>query len=334
MYTADAVCDYLREDIFPQIAPPPYGEIQITELPGGKPVYLFFEPSRNIMVVGKVFEHEYLSSDEAWVEAEKELLNLKLLRESFGMNTETDQVVAPLGNNRELSAMLVTEKAPGQSLDYYLKRAIFELHYDELFEKLSFLARFFVKLHQCSETERTVPQELPRWYLERLLNTLSIRLNIPCQRSAIEEYAIRWWGEDRIFNTDREVIVHGDATPTNFFFNNTAVVGIDLEKMKWADRCWDLGFIAAELKHHFMWRMGNGWSAEPFVGHFLWEYAAYYGKAQFFCTITSKIPLYMALGLLRIARNNWLDETHRRNLIEEAKRCLEYGLSPLIATVR
>jgi aminoglycoside phosphotransferase (APT) family kinase protein len=118
-----------------------------------------------------------------------------------------------------------------------------------------------------------------------------------------------------LFAGNREVIVHGDATPTNFLFQQYEVIGIDLEKMKYADRCWDLGFIAAELKHHFAWRMGNGWYAEPFIGHFLWEYTINYGDAPFFWVITRKIPFYMALALLRIARNPWLDEPYRKNLI-------------------
>ena len=110
------------------------------------------------------------------------------------------------------------------------------------------------------------------------------------------------------------------------------MTAIDLERLKWADRCWDLGFMAAELKHHFMWRAGNGWASEPFIGHFLWQYAVDYGNSGIFNVITRKLPLYMSLGLLRIARNLYLDDTHRENLINEAKLCLKYGLQSLIAT--
>jgi hypothetical protein len=153
MYNEATVCQYLKEKIFPQIAPPPYREIQITRLASGKPVYLFFETGRNIMVVGKSFECEFIATEEAWLEAEKEMLNLKLLRERFGMDEDTDKVVAPLGNNKELSAMLFTEKAPGQTLDFYLARAIFEQQREELFEKFGYLAKFFVKLYQGSKTD-------------------------------------------------------------------------------------------------------------------------------------------------------------------------------------
>jgi len=103
--------------------------------------------------------------------------------------------------------------------------------------------------------------------------------------------------------------------------------------MKWADRCWDLGFIAAELNHHFMWHTGSGQTVEPFIGHFLSKYAAYYWDTSFFHVITRKIPLYMALGLLRIARNLYLDKNYRALMVLEAKQCLKYGLSSLITTV-
>jgi aminoglycoside phosphotransferase len=321
-----AVCDYLKEEIFPQLASPPYGEIEVSELSHKKPVYLFLERCKNIVVVGKRFKVESVLLEDAWLEADREYLNLKLLRERFGMSGSTDYVVAPLGRSKELSALLVTEKAPGKTLDYYIDRAVHEQQHEQLFDKLSHLARFFVKLHQISETDRTVPLDLPQAYTEKLLDYLRQGLLTPSEEAAIEQYSSRWWDEQSIFVTDREVIVHGDATPTNFLFYANSVVGIDLEEMKWADRCWDLGFIAAELKHHFMWRMGDGWAAEPFIGHFLWEYAVNYGDTRFFHAVTRKIPLYMALGLLRIARNNWLGENHRKNLVVEAQKCLRFGL--------
>jgi len=321
-----AVCEYLKEEIFPQLASPPYGEIEVSELNYKKPVYLFLERRKNIVVVGKRFKVESVLLEDAWLEADKEYLNLKLLRERFGMSGSTDYVVAPLGRSKELSALLVTEKAPGRTLDYYIARAVHEQQRNELFDKLSHLARFFVKLHQISETDRTVPPDLPQAYMEKLLDHLRKELLSPSEGAAIEQYSSRWWDEESILVTDREVIVHGDATPTNFLFYANSVVGVDLEEMKWADRCWDLGFIAAELKHHFMWRMGDGWAAEPFIGHFLWQYAVNYGDTRFFHAVTRRIPLYMALGLLRIARNNWLGEHYRKNLVVEAQQCLRFGL--------
>jgi hypothetical protein len=326
MYVEEAICEYLREEIFPQLAPPPYGEIEMTSLGAQKPVCLFYEKRRNIMVVGKLFKWGVVPLEDAWLEADKEYLNLKLLREQLGLAGGTDHVVAPLGESKELSALLVTERALGQTLDYYIVRAIFEQQHDELFQILGHLARFFAKLHEAAKTERPISPELPRFYLNSLLDSVDLGPTGYLKRTEIEEYAVRWWFEEPVFSSDRETIVHGDATPTNFLFDSGNVTAIDLESMKWADRCWDLGFIAAELKHHFMWRAGDGWSAEPFIGHFLWQYATNYGDSHFFQVITRKLPLYMALGLLRIARNLYVGDMHRKYLVTEAEQCLKYGL--------
>src|ERR1039457_4730280 len=55
-----------------------------------------------------------------------------------------------------------------------------------------------------------------------------------------------------------------------------SVIAIDLERMKCADRVFDLGRIAGELQHYFLQATGNKHSAEPFIGHFLWEYACHF----------------------------------------------------------
>jgi hypothetical protein len=326
MYVETAICEYLREEVFPQLAPPPYGDIEITNLGAQKTVCLFFEKNRNIMVVGKLFKWGVVSLEDAWIEADKEYTNLKLLREHLGMAGEADHVVAPLGENKELSALLVTERAPGRALDYYITKAIIEQQHDVLFQTLSQLARFFVRLHESGKTERPLSPDLPRYFFNSLLDSMNTKPAGYFKQAEIEECAIRWWHEEKIFSSDRETIIHGDATPTNFLFDNGNVTAIDLEYMKWADRCWDLGFIAAELKHHFMWRMGNGWDAEPFIGHFLWQYAVNYGDTKFFHIITRKLPLYMALGLLRISRNLYLEDSYRESLIQEAMQCLKYEL--------
>jgi len=317
---------YLKEEIFPQLTPPPYGEIEVRKLAEQKPVYLFHEKTKDMIVVGKLFQHRFILLEEAWRYAQKEYFNLKLLRDRFGMGSDACQVVAPLGKNKELSALLVTAKAPGRLLDYYIEKAVCDQQSEQLIDKLTDLAGFLVKLHRNSEIDGGVSLDLAQAYLCELLDSLSEGPLGPCDRKNIETHAAAWWDKNDILSADKQVIVHGDATPTNFLFNDQEVIGIDLERMKRADRCWDLGFMVAELKHHFMWRMGNGWAAEPFIGHFLWEYALSYGGAQFFGAITRRIPLYMALGLLRVARNPWLDEPYRKDLLGEAKRCLKYGL--------
>jgi len=62
------------------------------------------------------------------------------------------------------------------------------------------------------------------------------------------------------------VFVHGDATPSNFLFGEgLSVMAIDLERMRRADRVFDLGRIAGELQHFYMQATGNKYDAQPGV---------------------------------------------------------------------
>jgi aminoglycoside phosphotransferase len=321
-----AHCRYLLTEVFPQIAPPPYGRLEIEQISAPKRVYLVTERKKNIEVVVKVFRQGAISLDEAWRFAEGEYFSLQLLRNELGMDSGDYRVVTPLGKNKFLLAILVTEKVPGELFDSCISKAVYEQQAKPLFKSLSSLAKFFVKLHRNGRSNKPVSRGLSQQYLTKLCDSLSDWLLSPCDRDTIEHLAGRWQNKEGVFSGDTEVVVHGDATPTNFFIHKDEVIAIDLERMKVADRCWDLGFIAAELKHHFMWRAADRWAAEPFIGHFLWEYAVNLKDSHSFQYLTRKMPLYMALGLLRIARNSWLDVPYRKQLIEEAIRCLEYGL--------
>jgi hypothetical protein len=325
VHSEKALRDYLCEEVFPQLSAPPYGEIEIRRLDCDKPVYLFAEKKQQLLAVGKTFKHGRVSLDKAWFSADREYQNLKTLRDKFGMKDDFCEIVLPLGEKKELSALLVTRKAPGHLLDHYIARAIYDQRRPKLFQKLGYLARFFARLHGNSRTGARVSTALPQWYLDKMLRTLRQGMLGTREVMGIEKQAARWWNGQAIDGADQEVMVHGDATPTNFFFQEQKVTGIDLERGRYADRCWDLGFLAAELKHHFFWRAGDKWAAEPFIGHFLWEYAVNLGDTRFFSVITRKLPLYMAMGLIRMARNKWLQEGYRKMLIEEARLCLEYG---------
>jgi aminoglycoside phosphotransferase (APT) family kinase protein len=115
--------------------------------------------------------------------------------------------------------------------------------------------------------------------------------------------------------------VHGDATPSDFLFGDDLnVTAIDLERMKRADRVFDLGRIAGELQHFYLQATGNRYAAEPFIGHFLWEYTCHFpDRDRAFRSITGRIAFQMGLTLLRIARNSWINEGQRQQLVEEAK---------------
>src|SRR6266536_519231 len=62
----------------------------------------------------------------------------------------------------------------------------------------------------------------------------------------------RWRDRPQMWQ-DRQVWLHGDATPANFLFGHGMdVAAIDLERMKRGDRMFDVGRVAGELQHAFM----------------------------------------------------------------------------------
>ena len=123
---------------------------------------------------------------------------------------------------------------------------------------------------------------------------------------------------------DRTVLVHGDATPSNFFFGDGMyVITFDLERVKWTDRIFDVGRIAGELQHFFLRSTGDKNNAEPFIQYFLQEYAWHFpDQPETFQSITARVPFHMGTTLLRIARNSYLDQGYRMQLVREAKECL------------
>ena len=123
---------------------------------------------------------------------------------------------------------------------------------------------------------------------------------------------------------DQQVWLHGDATPANFLFGDGMdVAAIDLERMKRGDRMFDIGRVAGELQHAFMRDSGDRHRADPFIGHFLQEYSGHFPDRQWmFESVTARAPYYMALNLLRVARNDYIDADYSGRLVRQAKRLL------------
>ena len=283
-------------------------------------VYLYEERHSHAQVVGKFFVnggHDRAQSDRRM---QQEFENLHLLR-SYGLAGYPHHIVRPLGTNAWLNSVLVEEYTPGVPLSMFVSDAIFKRQSQPLFEKLTALAYFLATLHNRTANGQGVDFHQDCAYLDQLVRKLQTR-HVISAWDADEFYWLRdrWREKPRMWE-DNQVLVHGDATPSNLLFGRgLSVIAIDLERMKRADRAFDLGRIAGELQHYFMQDSGNKQAAEPFIGHFLWEYACHFpDRDRAFHSITGRLPFQMALTLLRIARNSWVSVTHRGRLVEEAK---------------
>jgi len=257
---------------------------------------------------------------EASQRMSQEFENLQMLR-GYGLDGYPHHVVRPLGTNDCLNSLLAEEYSGGVSLCSVIHSAIHRAWTQQLYSKLTALAYFLATLHNRTANCAGVDFHQDCAYLDRLVRKLRKKHIIgDADVSEFSWLRDRWREQPRMWE-DRQVLVHGDATPANFLFGDgLAVTAIDLERMQRADRVFDLGRITGELQHFYLQATGNQYAAEPFIGHFLWEYACHFpDRERAFRSISGRLPFQMALTLLRIARNSWVDASHRQRLVDEAR---------------
>jgi aminoglycoside phosphotransferase len=311
---------YLVEDVLPQIGVRNRAaEFRVFSMKDST-VYLYEERHSCAKVVGKFFLGGSHHADNGTLRMCREFDNLQLLR-GYGLAGYPHHVVRPLGTNASLNNILVEEYATGVPLSAFISQAIHQGQSQPLFDKLTALAYFLATLHNRTANDMAVDFQQDCAYLDRLVRKLRAKQVIGAwDVDELSWLRDRWREKPRMWE-DHQVLVHGDATPSNLLFGRgLSVIAIDLERMRRADRVFDLGRIAGELQHYFLEGSGNRHAAEPFIGHFLWEYACHFpDRGRAFRSITARLPFQMALTFLRIARNSWVSAPHRRRLVEEAK---------------
>ncbi len=321
----DPLHGYLQHDIQPQIT----GSVgdstyRVFRLNGSNDVYLYEDRSDGTKIIGKFFlSSRKKDTAKAVSHLTHEFDNLCRMRD-FGLSGCQHHVVRPLGRQDSMNALLVTEYCEGQLFSKVILEEIRDGDHARLYQKLTALAYFLSEFHNRTATGTGVEFQEDCGYMDRLVRQL-FDIRAIGEREAGELHWLRdqWRHQPRMWE-DRKVIVHGDATPENFMFGDgLTVVAFDLERSRHGDRVFDTGRIAGELKHFFMRATGRCNAADPFIGHFLWEYACHFpNRDRAFQSITGRTPFYMGITLLRIARNSWVEAEYRCRLIREAMECL------------
>jgi aminoglycoside phosphotransferase (APT) family kinase protein len=328
--TGDPLHAYLCDAILPLVAPRPerHPDWRVFRVSATSDVYLYEDKWSGAKVVGKFYARTRgLNGSGAPQSAEHECRALDYLR-AIGFNASPDYVVRPLGVRQDLGDLLVVEHLAGEQLDDVIEAAIRQGQTERLYRKLTDLARFFARLHNSTAGGPGVNFGRTRAYFDRVTAYLAqkggvSRRRIERLRDLAKAHAARpaMW-------QDWQVVVHGDATPSNFLFGREReVMVIDLERMHRDDRVYDVGRLCGELKHWFLRATGDPLRSEPFIGHFLWEYAGHFpDRRRAFAAVTGRLPFHLGLTLLRIARNPWIDEGYRARLVREATTILEGAL--------
>ncbi|WP_414039776.1 aminoglycoside phosphotransferase family protein [Acidithiobacillus sp. M4-SHS-6] len=316
----DPFFTYLREAIFPQLlSENPIHHFRVFQFPASNAVFLYEESHSRKKVIGKFFQRPGKDPQHAWDRAWNEWRNLHFLRQ-IGLDQTHFQIPQALGIARHINSVVIEEYCPGQSLSKILNQYLTERQDDLLYARLTDLAWFLAKLHNHTAGPGTVQFHEQFAYFDKITARLQHRHRIgDAPLREIHHYREHWQQASCMYS-DQEVLIHGDATPSNFLFAEPRkITAIDLERMKRADRAYDLGMIAGEMQHHFLRNTHHAAQAEPFIGHFLWEYSTHFPDRQAaFAAITQRVPFYMGMTLLRIARNSWLDWSYSQTLVQAA----------------
>jgi len=321
----DHLYQYLQDNILPQLGigqTAPQFAVQSSE--SSKNVYLYRETHSNVRFIGKYYPDRRNGEIS---KGEIEFRNLLHLR-NLGFDKLPHYVVKPLGFNSAIGNVLVMEFLEGDTLSSIIENGIHNGKENRLYRKLTALAHFLSKIHNHTVEIEHVDFGEMRKYMLNLITVLRNKRGLSSEDEREFAYLLDNWQARGYMWEDRQVLVHGDVTPANFLFGHGPdVLAIDLERMQRADRIFDLGRMCGELTHCFYQGTDDPDKAEPFIGHFLWEYSCHFpDREATFASITRRLPFYMGMTLLRIARNWWIGPEYRQKLLGRAKRIL--GANP------
>jgi len=291
---------------------------------GSNEVYAYEEKFSGAKVICKFYGPRFATDlDKAAWMARQEYEGLETLRR-YNLVGSPHHVIRPLGLSRDINGVLAVEYYAGEEFSHAIARTTQHGDDAHLYWRLKALAYFLATLHNRTANGATVDFDPECRYFDTIVSRLRRARRIGQQDvDDLSKLRNRWRERPQMWQ-DRQVWLHGDATPANFLFGHGMdVAAIDLERMKRGDRMFDVGRVAGELQHVFMRDSGDWRNAEPFIGHFLWEYSSHFpDREQTFESITVRAPFYMALNLLRIARNGYIGHDYGRRLVRQAKRML------------
>ncbi len=299
-------------------------DLFVEALPSSRQVCRFSSASGEALGVGKFFS-AYPPSTSADRSLVTEYHNY-LQAPALGLDQGPAALPRLLGRSPAAGLGLLLQAIPGPDLDSLVAAAAYRGQTGPLHRALDNLAELLAYFHTRAVDRQPVAATPALKYFDKLKGQLRLLGLLSEADEANFEEERRAWEARLASFSDRAVLVHGDATPTNFLFPDGRAVALDLERLGTADRLWDLSWVAGELKHGWGLRTQAPDGAEPAIRAF---FAAYLAALPADGALTRRIfslnPFYMALAELRIARNAYLPWDWRRSLVAEARRCLAAG---------
>jgi hypothetical protein len=295
----------------------------VERLRASRPVFRFSLPGNGSGLVGKFFVDSVPATPQDR-SLEQEYRNY-LTAPAWDL-TAAGLVPRLVGQSPEVRLGLLLEGIPGPDLDHYLSEAAQGRGLEMCLHKVAKLAELLAFFHSRPLIRQPVSPAPALAYFQKLRAQLQALGLLSLEEVNFLAAESRAWEPRFETYPDRQTLLHGDATPTNFLFPDGRVVAVDLERLRAGDRLFDLSWVTGEFCHAWGWRGRNFGESEVAIQHFL---RAYLEALPADTDLTRRIfalnPLYMALAELRIARNSYLSWEYRRALVAEAQRCLKYG---------
>ena len=210
-------------------------------LPGSNSVYLYEEARSRLRLIGKFFGTVAGRSQRtAERYMNREWANLLYLRDS-GFTQHPHYVSRPLARSVAIGCVLVEEFCEGESLSRVLSNATRAGGHAELYRKLTALGYFLATLHNRTARETRVQLDPELRYGARLVEHLATHRLVDGGVAGSLHALIDRWRARGFMYEDGEVLVHGDVTPSNVLYGEHPwVIAIDLERMRLADRVFDV----------------------------------------------------------------------------------------------
>ena len=192
--------------------------------------------------------------DKAAGMARQEYEGLETLRR-YNLVGSPHHVIRPLGFSRDINGVLAVEYYSGEEFSHAIARATQHRDDAHLYWRLTALAYYLATQHNRTANGATVDFDPDCRYFDTVVGRLQKAGRIgQWDVDELSWLRERWRERPRMWQ-DRQVWLHGDATPANFLFGHGMdVAAIDLERMKRGDRMFDVGRVAGELQHAFMTR--------------------------------------------------------------------------------
>ncbi|MCX5987606.1 MAG: phosphotransferase [Chloroflexi bacterium] len=288
---SDPAHSVLVRHVFPQLGVNgDRARIRAYRLGGSNAVFEYEDRESGAKVIGKFYGRPGIPASGAITNRMlREFRAIERMR-GIGLDGHPHQVMRAFAAVPEIGGALFLEHLEGETLGVVLDAvAKGKQSSSDLYSRLTALAYFLATMHNRTAREEPVAFATDVKYLRKLSRTLRELGHLG--ESADREFRAlgeRWMGFGPMWE-DRKVLLHGDATPANFFLRNR----------------------------------GSRRAAEPFIGHFLWEYACHFpDRHDAFAHICARIPFHLATTLLRIARNEWVADDYRAVLLDSARDAL------------